>query len=93
MSASGAVAALAVLGLQRLVASGHMGAIGYSVAAALAHMGAQIAVARWLFIPHPAILALAPFLLTAALVFGIVSGVIAATVLALLARPAQAATR
>jgi heptaprenyl diphosphate synthase len=70
-----------------------MGAIGYSVAAALAHMGAQIAVARWLFIPHPAILALAPFLLTAALVFGIVSGVIAATVLALLERPAQAATR
>jgi len=40
-----------------------------------------VIVAWQLFIPHPAILKLAPFLLTAALVFGIVSGVIAAAVL------------
>jgi heptaprenyl diphosphate synthase len=44
-------------------------------------MGTQLLVAWKMFIPHPALLSLAPFLLTAALVFGIVSGVIAAIVL------------
>jgi heptaprenyl diphosphate synthase len=82
MSASGAIAALAMLGVVRAVAGRHMGALGYSVAAALAHMATQLGVARMLFIPHPALWKLAPFLLTAALVFGIVSGVIAASVLA-----------
>jgi len=82
MSASGAVAALLALWLARALAGRWLGALGYSVCAALAHMGTQLVVAWLLFIPHPALLNLAPFLLTAALVFGIVSGVIAATVLA-----------
>jgi heptaprenyl diphosphate synthase len=81
MSASGALAALAALWLARAVAGRWLGALGYSVCAALAHMGTQLLVAWKLFIPHPALLNLAPFLLTAALVFGIVSGVIAAIVL------------
>jgi heptaprenyl diphosphate synthase len=81
MSASGALAALAALWLARAVAGRWLGALGYSVCAALAHMGTQLLVAWKLFIPHPALLSLAPFLLTAALVFGIVSGVIAAIVL------------
>jgi heptaprenyl diphosphate synthase len=81
MSASGAVAALAALWLAQQVAGRWLGALGYSVCAALAHMGTQLLVAWQLFIPHPALLKLAPFLLTAALAFGIVSGVIAATVL------------
>ena len=93
MSAAGAAAALIVLAVARLCAGRYLGALGYSVAAALGHMAAQIAVARYVFIPHPAILALAPFLLTAALVFGIVSGVIAATVLVNLDRPASQAAR
>ncbi len=82
MSASGAVAALAVLWLAQALAGRWLGALGYSVCAALAHMATQLLVAWKLFIPHPALLNLAPFLLTAALVFGMVSGVIAATVLA-----------
>lgn len=81
MSASGAVAALAVLWLAQAGAGRWLGPLGYSVCAALAHMGTQLLVAWRLFIPHPALLKLAPFLLTAALVFGIVSGVIAAIVL------------
>ncbi|MFU8822304.1 MAG: Gx transporter family protein [Gammaproteobacteria bacterium] len=81
MSASGALAALAALWLARAAAGRWLGALGYSVCAALAHMGTQLLVAWKLFIPHPALLNLAPFLLTAALVFGIVSGVIAAIVL------------
>ena len=81
LSASGAAAALAALWLAQQLGGRWLGAAGYSVCAALAHMGTQVIVAWQLFIPHPAILKLAPFLLTAALVFGIVSGVIAAAVL------------
>jgi heptaprenyl diphosphate synthase len=92
LSASGAVAALATLWLARALAGRRLGALGYSVCAALAHMGAQLLVAWQLFIPHPALLKLAPFLLTAALVFGIVSGVIAAIVLTRL-EPGRAAAR
>lgn len=89
MSASGAVAAMLALGAARLVAAPVLGALGYSVLAALAHMGTQVAVARALFIPHDAILKLVPFLMTAALVFGIVSGMIAASVLEILDRRAR----
>ena len=49
--------------------------------------------ARALFIPHDAILKLVPFLMTAAVVFGIVSGVIAASVLEILERRAREAAR
>ncbi len=90
MSASGAAAALAVLGLASAAGRDRLGAVGYSVLAALAHMGTQVLVARALFIPHDAILKLLPFLLTAAWVFGIVSGVIAASVLDILDRRARA---
>jgi heptaprenyl diphosphate synthase len=86
MSASGAAAALAALGAAWLLARPVLGALGYSVIAALAHMATQVAVARALFIPHDAILKLVPLLMTAALVFGIVSGVIAASVLDILDR-------
>lgn len=86
MSASGAVAAMLALGAARVLARPLLGALGYSVVAAVSHMAAQVMVARWLFIPHDAILKLVPFLMTAALVFGIVSGVIAASVLERLAR-------
>jgi heptaprenyl diphosphate synthase len=81
MSAGGAVAALTALWLAQKLAGRWLGPVGYSVCAAMAHMGMQLVVAWQLFIPHPALLKLAPFLLTAGLVFGIVSGVIATIVL------------
>ena len=55
--------------------------IGYSIIAAMAHMYGQFWIAYWLFIHHPGLFHLLPALMTAALVFGIVSGVIAASVL------------
>jgi heptaprenyl diphosphate synthase len=90
MSASGALAALLALWLAQRLAGRWLGALGYSVCAALAHMATQLVVAWQLFIPHPALLKLAPFLLTAALVFGMVSGVIAASVLNTLGPRARA---
>ncbi|MGI9263658.1 MAG: Gx transporter family protein, partial [Gammaproteobacteria bacterium] len=81
LSASGAVAALVLMGATRVLGGRHIGPIGLSVVAALAHMSTQIIVAFLLFIPNPALFKLAPVLLTAALVFGTVSGVIASIVL------------
>jgi heptaprenyl diphosphate synthase len=80
LSATGAAVSLLVLGLVGRLGRPYIGAVGLSIAAALTHMSGQITVAYLLFIPHPAILSLAPILLTAALVFGLVSGLIAASV-------------
>jgi heptaprenyl diphosphate synthase len=84
LSATGAILSLLTLGLVGSMGRRMIGALGLSVAAALAHMSGQIWVAYTLFIPHPAILNLTPLLLTAALVFGTVSGIIAASLILLL---------
>lgn len=86
LSATGAVLSLLTLGVVGTLGHRLVGALGLSVAAALAHMSGQIWVAYSLFIPHPAILNLAPLLLTAALVFGTVSGIIAASLIHVLDR-------
>ncbi|MGH8495723.1 MAG: Gx transporter family protein [Gammaproteobacteria bacterium] len=86
LSASGAAAALLALWAGVHLPGKGLSAIGLGVLAAMAHMAAQIVVAFFLFIGHPAILNLVPPLMTAALVFGLVSGIIASTVLDILDR-------
>lgn len=81
LSASGAISALILMGVAGRLGGRHIGPIGLSILAAIAHMSTQIIVAYLLFIPNPALFKLAPILLTAALVFGTVSGVIAGIVL------------
>lgn len=90
LSATGAVTALVTLGAIGHLAGRHIGPMGLSVSAAIAHMSGQITVAYLLFIPHPALLKLVPVLLTAALLFGTVSGIIAGIVLGILERPRDA---
>jgi heptaprenyl diphosphate synthase len=84
LSFSGACCSLVALaGIQlwsRRVPALAAGAVGYSVVAAMAHMLGQFWAAYWLFIPHKALFHLLPVLMTLALIFGIVSGVIAARV-------------
>jgi heptaprenyl diphosphate synthase len=89
MSAAGGVAALAALGLVALLPGRPVGALGASILAALAHMGTQLLVAYTLFIPHTALFGLVPPLMTASLIFGTVSGIIAATVVEILASEAE----
>ena len=79
------------LALTGRIGGSYVGPVGLSVVSALAHMSGQICVAYLLFIPHPALLKLVPILLTAALLFGAVSGLIAANVMRLLDPPARAA--
>ncbi|MEW6353388.1 MAG: Gx transporter family protein [Pseudomonadota bacterium] len=80
LSLAGAVCSTAVLGAAHALAR-HMpgcgfSALGYSVLAALAHMAGQFYVAYALFIPHPGLLHLLPVLMSAAVIFGVVSGII-----------------
>lgn len=76
LSLAGAIGSLAALAIGHALPRRPLSALGLSVLAALAHMGGQFLVARYFLIPHPALSNLLPLLMTAALVFGIVSGTI-----------------
>jgi heptaprenyl diphosphate synthase len=75
LSLAGALGSLAALGLASRIPG--IGYVGLSLCSAQAHMLGQFAVAYWLFFPHPAVLKLLPMLLTASLLFGLISGLIA----------------
>lgn len=78
LSLSGGLAALGALGLWRLLCRrDSLSGFGYSLIAAQAHMLGQFLAAWALFVPHPGLWALLPPLLTAAVLFGAVSGIIA----------------
>ena len=81
MSLTGAVCSMIVLYAGTRLPGTGFGPVGYSVLAALAHMAGQFTVAYYLFIPHPALLHLFPVLITAALIFGVISGIITLAVI------------
>ena len=85
LSAGGAVCSLLALGLgllwNRRVPRLSLSAVGLALLSSCAHMGGQFAVAYGWFVPHPGLLRLLPVLLSAAVVFGLFSGLIAAAVL------------
>lgn len=81
LSLSGALASSLVLILLSQLPGRGCSAIGYSVAAAMAHTMAQFAVAYWLFIQHQGLFYLLPVFMTTAFLFGIVSGVISLAIL------------
>lgn len=76
LSVSGAVCALMILGLASKLPGVRFGPVGYCILAALAHMSAQFFVAYTLFIHHPGLFTLLPMLMTAAVVFGAISGIL-----------------
>lgn len=57
------------------------GPVGLGILAAMAHMAGQFYAAYWLFIPHKALFNLLPILMTAAMIFGIISGLIASSMI------------
>lgn len=77
LSLAGALATVAALRVASALPGKPFGPLGYGVLAALAHMAAQFWTAYELFIPHPTLLHLFPVLMTAAVIFGTVSGMIA----------------
>jgi len=81
LSLGGALVSIALLWLACRLPGRGFGPVGYSVLAALAHMAGQFVLAWLVFIPHPALWRLFPVLMTAALLFGLVGGIIAAAML------------
>lgn len=85
LSLSGALTSTCLLILLSYLPGRGCSAIGYSVASALIHIITQFWVAYWLFIQHESFVWLLPLLMTAALGFGLVTGIIAQTILEKLA--------
>ena len=81
LSLVGALSSILVLRLASWLPGRGFGPIGYSVLAALAHMAGQFYTAYLLFIPHAALFHLLPVLMTAAVIFGMISGYIAHLIL------------
>ncbi|HKJ22924.1 MAG TPA: Gx transporter family protein [Gammaproteobacteria bacterium] len=81
LSFSGALAGILALGIGRFLPGRGLGPVGYSVLASMAHMSAQFWVAYTLFIPHEALFRLLPAFMTAAVIFGLVNGIIVHQVL------------
>jgi heptaprenyl diphosphate synthase len=77
LSLGGAVCSICVLWFACRLPGKGFGPVGYSILASLAHMAGQFTLAFLLFIPHLALWRLFPILMTAALLFGTISGIIA----------------
>jgi heptaprenyl diphosphate synthase len=77
MSLAGAIASLGVLGLSCRLPPRWFGPVSHSVLAAFAHVGGQIVVARFWLVPHDGVFYLLPIFGAAALIFGIVNGLVA----------------
>jgi heptaprenyl diphosphate synthase len=85
LSLAGALASLIALGAGRWLPG--TGPVGLGVLTALAHMAGQFVIAWWLFLPHPGLWSLLPVFMSAALVFGLFSGIITHAVMQRLAQP------
>lgn len=80
LSLTGALASLLAMLLLWTTARTWIGLIGVSVLSSVCHVTAQLFVAWWLFIPHTGILALAPVLIAAGILFGIFNAIIASSI-------------
>lgn len=82
LSLSGALASLMLLALFRGLYPSILGAVGLSVLAAFAHIGAQLMVVDLWLMPGVSLLSLSPLFLAAAWLTGLVNGLVAARLLA-----------
>lgn len=82
MSLTGGFCSLLALAAANNLPRRWFGPVSHSLAAAFAHMAGQLILARLWLIPHNGIIHLVPLFAAAALVFGVVNGVIAARLLA-----------
>ncbi len=82
MSLTGAFFSLLVLAPAARLPKAWFGPVSWSLLASFAHIGGQLLLARLWLIPHNGLFLLAPLFAAAALVFGIINGLIAARWLA-----------
>ncbi len=84
LSLSGALASLLALGVAMHLPQRLFGPVSQSMIAAFAHIGAQLVVARLWLVPHDGVFYLVPVFAAAAVVFGVLNGLIAARMLEML---------
>lgn len=78
LALAGASASLAALWLTRHLPQRHFGPVSHSILAAFAHIGGQLLLARLWLVPHDGVLYLLPIFASAALLFGLINGLIVA---------------
>jgi heptaprenyl diphosphate synthase len=81
LSLSGALASLATLAALRFLPPAWFGPVTFSIAAAYAHIGGQLAVVYLWLMPHVGLLYFVPVFAAAALLFGTVNGLAATKLL------------
>ncbi len=81
LALTGAIASLGALGIATHLPRRWFGPVSLSIVAAFAHIGGQILLARLWLIPHDGVFLLVPLFATAALLFGIINGMVAAHLL------------
>ncbi len=81
LSLSGALLSLAVLACGVHLPKRYFGPVSLSLLAAFAHIGGQLLMVRLWLIPHAGIAYLIPIFAIAALIFGLINGLITATLI------------
>ncbi|MDR3322968.1 MAG: Gx transporter family protein [Zoogloeaceae bacterium] len=81
LSLAGALTSLAALGIARWLPPRWFGPISWSLIASFAHIAGQLLLARLWLIPHDSLFRLAPIFMLAALVFGVLNGLVACRLL------------
>ena len=81
LSLSGALASLLILAITIKLPGKWFGPVSLSIFAAFAHIAGQLIVVRLWLIPHAGVAYLIPIFMGAALFFGIINGLITATLL------------
>ena len=81
LSLAGALTSLAALAPMAHLPRRFFGPVSASLVAAFAHIGGQLLLARLWLVPHDGVFALSPVFGAAALVFGVVNGLVAARLL------------
>jgi heptaprenyl diphosphate synthase len=81
LSLSGALLSLAALFLAKQLPKKYFSAISLSILAAFAHIAGQLMIVRVWLIPHTGVVYLIPIFALAALIFGLINGLITAKLL------------
>jgi heptaprenyl diphosphate synthase len=89
LSLGGAIMSLGMLGLTQYLPRQYFGPVSLSILAAFAHMIGQLILVRLWLIPHAGLAYLVPLFMAAALLFGLINGIVTSHLLATYPKPAD----
>jgi heptaprenyl diphosphate synthase len=89
LSLGGAIMSLGMLGLAQYLPRQYFGPVSLSILAAFAHMIGQLILVRLWLIPHAGLAYLVPLFMAAALLFGLINGIVTSHLLVTYPKPAD----